>query len=102
VAALGDREAAVRESAAWALAQIEDSETGQALIDAFMKESNTEVRLAEMRAISFLGIQSRAVLDAALASKDVELRARAVRMLAGAGAGAWPEPRPRPRPRPSP
>ena len=43
----------------------------------------------------------RARLDAALSSKDPELRSRAVRMLAGSSS-SWPQPRPRPRPRPMP
>ena len=102
VAALADREPEVRETAAWALAEIEDSDTAPAIIEAFMKETNGEVRLAELRALSFLGVQDRRVLDAALAAKDVEVRARAVRLLAGGSMGSWPEPRPRPRPRPSP
>ena len=102
IAALADAEPEVRETAAWALAEIEDAESGPAIVDAFLKETNGEVRLAELRALSFIGVQDRRVLDAALASKDVEVRARAVRSLAGAGAGPWPEPRPRPRPRPSP
>jgi len=102
LAALSDREPEVRETAAWALAEIEDSETGSALVDAFLKETNSDVRKAELRAILSVGAQDRRILDAALASKDTELRARGVRMLAGAGAGVWPEPRPRPRPRPSP
>lgn len=102
IAALGDRDAEVREMAAWALAEIEDADTGPALLEAFMKETSTEVKLAELRALSFLSAQDKRVLDAALASKDAELRARAVRLLAGGSAGVWPEPRPRPRPRPYP
>ena len=60
-----------------------------------------EVRMAELRALTFLHVDDKSVLDAALASKDAELRSRAVRMLAGSS-GSWPEPRPRPRPRPMP
>jgi len=102
VAALSDQAPEVRETAAWALAEIEDSGTAAALTEAFLKETNSDVRMAELRALTFLGDQNKAVLDMALASKDAELRARAVRMLAGGGAGMWPQPRPRPRPRPSP
>lgn len=102
VVALRDKSAAVRESAAWALAEIEDDDTAPAVSDAFMRETNSDVRTAELRALTFLHVSDKEILDAALASKDADLRARAVRMLAGAGDGGWPEPRPRPRPRPMP
>ena len=101
VTALGDRSANVRESAAWALAEIEDEDAGAAVQAAFKRETNAEVRMAELRALTFMHVDDRSILDAALESKDPELRARAVRMLAGAS-GAWPQPRPRPRPRPMP
>jgi beta-lactamase regulating signal transducer with metallopeptidase domain/HEAT repeat protein len=102
VVALGDKSSDVRETAAWALAEIQDEDTAPAITEAFLRETNGDVRTAELRALTFLDVNDKEVLDAALASKDAELRARAVRMLAGAGAGAWPEPRPRPRPRPMP
>jgi len=101
LAALGDKSTEVRESAAWALAETEDDDVAPAVTAAFMREQNGEVRMAELRALTFMHVDDKAVLDAALASKDAELRSRAVRMLAGSS-GAWPEPRPRPRPRPMP
>ena len=101
VAALGDRSPHVRESAAWALAEIEDEDAGPAVEAAFKRETNAEVRMAELRALTFMHVEDRSILDAALESKDPELRARAVRMIAGSS-GSWPEPRPRPRPRPMP
>jgi len=101
VTALGDRSPQVRENAAWALAEIEDEDAGPAVEAAFKRETNANVRMAELRALTFLHVDDRSILDAALESKDPELRARAVRMLAGAS-GSWPEPRPRPRPRPMP
>jgi len=101
IAALGDRSANVRESAAWALAEIEDEDAGPAVQAAFKRETNANVRMAELRALTFMHVDDRSILDAALESKDPELRARAVRMLAGSG-GSWPQPRPRPRPRPMP
>jgi beta-lactamase regulating signal transducer with metallopeptidase domain len=101
VAALTDKSANVRESAAWALAQIGDDDPGPQVIAAFRRETNAEVRMAELRALTFMHVDDQSVLDAALSSKDADLRARAVRMIAGAG-GSWPEPRPRPRPRPMP
>ena len=101
VTALGDRSPNVRESAAWALAEIEDEDAGPAVEAAFKRETNANVRMAELRALTFMHVDDRSILDAALESKDAELRARAVRMLAGSS-GSWPEPRPRPRPRPMP
>jgi beta-lactamase regulating signal transducer with metallopeptidase domain/HEAT repeat protein len=101
VTALGDKSSEVRETAAWALAETEDEDTAPAIIQAFLKETSGEVRAAELRALTFLHVENRDVLDAALASKNTELRAQAVRMLAGGG-GSWPQPRPRPRPRPMP
>ena len=101
VTALNDRNPNVRESAAWALAEIEDEDAGPAVEAAFKRETNANVRMAELRALTFMHVDDRSILDAALESKDAELRARAVRMLAGAS-GSWPEPRPRPRPRPMP
>ena len=101
VIALGDKSAEVRETAAWALAETEDEDTAPAISQAFLREPNMEVRMAELRALTFLHVDDKSVLDAALSSKDAELRSRAVRMLAGSS-GSWPEPRPRPRPRPMP
>lgn len=101
VTALGDRSPRVRESAAWALAEIEDEDVGPAVEAAFKRETNAEVRMAELRALTFMHVDDRSILDAALESKDPDLRARAVRMIGGSS-GSWPEPRPRPRPRPMP
>src|SRR2546423_426939 len=101
VIALGDKSAEVRETAAWALAETEDEDTAPAISQAFLREPNMAVRMAELRALTFLHVDDKSVLDAALSSKDAELRSRAVRMLAGSS-GSWPEPRPRPRPRPMP
>ena len=101
IVALGDKSPHVRETAAWALAETEDEDAGPAVSEAFLHETNANVRVAELRALIFMHVEDRAVLDAALSSKEPELRSRAVRMLAGSS-GSWPEPRPRPRPRPMP
>jgi beta-lactamase regulating signal transducer with metallopeptidase domain len=99
---LDDESSDVRETAAWALAEIEDPSTSDALTDAFEREKDGEVRQAELRALVMMGAQSKRVVDLALASSQPELRAHAVRLLAGLGAPNWPQPRPRPRPRPMP
>ena len=83
------------------MAETEDEDTGRAVSDAFLRETNVSVRVAELRALIFLHVEDKEVLDAALSSKDPELRSRAVRMLAGSSS-SWPQPRPRPRPRPMP
>jgi len=100
--ALQDEDEDVRLKAAWALGQILDPSTGDALVAAFNREQNDDVRKAELRAIAFLGDQSKSMLDAALKSSNADLRARAVQILAGQGPGVWPWPWPWPRPRPSP
>ena len=100
--ALDDEDEDVRLRAAWALGQIVDPSTGVALVAAFKREQKSDVRSAELRALAFLGEQSKSVLDAALSSSDADLRARAVQILAGRGPGVWPWPWPNPRPRPSP
>ena len=101
VVALGDKSVHVRESAAWALAETEDDDTAPAITAAFRRETNSAVRMAELRALTFLHVDDESVLNEALTSKDADLRSRAVRMLAGSS-DSWPEPRPRPRPRPMP
>jgi beta-lactamase regulating signal transducer with metallopeptidase domain len=102
VRALEDEDEDVRLRAAWALGQIVDPSTGDALVAAFRREQKSDVRSAELRALAFLGEQSKSVLDAALSSNDADLRARAVQILAGRGPGVWPWPWPQPRPRPNP
>jgi beta-lactamase regulating signal transducer with metallopeptidase domain/HEAT repeat protein len=101
VVALGDKSPHVRESAAWALAETEDDDTAPAISAAFRRETSSEVRMAELRAMTFLHVDDESLLNELLTSKDADLRSRAVRMLAGSS-GSWPEPRPRPRPRPMP
>lgn len=100
ITALKDRSRAVRLSAAWALGQIEDQDARQPLADAYMRETDQDVKQAELRALAAIGDPPRAVVEAAIASTDPKVRARAVRALAGAGNDPWPWPRPRPRPSP--
>ena len=50
------QEPEVRESAAWALAEIEDEDTAPAISAAFNRETNSEVRMAELRALTFLHV----------------------------------------------
>jgi beta-lactamase regulating signal transducer with metallopeptidase domain len=102
VAALRDSEADVRVVSAWALSQIRDSASVGALQTAFKEEKSDEVRRSLFHALVLVGANSAEVVEWAFSSKDAELRAAAVRMLAGHGFGAWPWPWPRPEPRPLP
>ena len=70
VIALGDKSAEVRETAAWALAETEDEDTAPAISQAFLREPSMEVRMAELRALTFLHVDDKSVLDAALASSS--------------------------------
>ena len=102
VSALHDESKEVRLVAAWALGQMEDTTTSRAIANAFMSETDHEVRMAELRALAVRGDAPSPVLDSALHSTDTELRRRAVAMLAGGTGGPWPWPWPWPQPRPAP
>jgi hypothetical protein len=99
---LQDRDQQVRVMAAWVLGEIRDKSTAAAIRDAFGKERDHEVQEAEFRALILLGDRSQALIDRAMASDDPEIRARAVRLIAGHDAGSWPWPWPWPWPRPQP
>jgi beta-lactamase regulating signal transducer with metallopeptidase domain len=101
VNALTDNSQRVRVVAAWALGEIADPSTANAVVKAFQTETSSQVRQAEIRALSEMGKMSQAVLDLALKSNDPELRRRAVAALAGdSGGDSWPWPWPIPRPNP--
>jgi hypothetical protein len=102
VAMLNDEKDEVRLMAAWVLGVILDRSTIPAIRDAFLKERDSETLQAEFRALSFMGDRSQAVIDRAMNHEDPEIRARAVRMIAGQGPGVWPWPWPWPDPRPQP
>jgi HEAT repeat protein len=102
VALLKDEKDDVRLMAAWVLGVILDKATIPALREAFLKERRSETLQAELRALLFMGDRSQAVIDRAMAHEDPEIRARAVRMIAGQGPGVWPWPWPWPQPRPEP
>jgi beta-lactamase regulating signal transducer with metallopeptidase domain len=101
VNALTDNSERVRVLAAWALGEIADPSTANAVVKAFQTETSSQVRQAEIRALSEMGKMSQTVLDLALKSNDPELRRRAVAALAGdSGGDSWPWPWPMPRPTP--
>ena len=98
---LSDSEAEVRQLAAWALYNIEDPATIPALSAAMKKEKDKDTQRAFIRAIAAMGDQSVEAIKALIDSNDPEVRATAIRALAGGGAsGPWPHPWPQPRPFP--
>ena len=102
VNALTDASPKIRLIAAWALGEIADRGTADAVISAFQTETSTQVRSAEMRALVEMDRTSQVVIDAALKSSDPELRRRAIEMVAGSSNGSWPWPWPWPWPRANP
>jgi beta-lactamase regulating signal transducer with metallopeptidase domain/HEAT repeat protein len=101
VGLLGDADPGTRELAAWALYQIADPATAPAIEAALKKEQVKEVQLADIRAIAVMGEKSVDVLRGLLESSDANVKAMAVRALAGGNAsGPWPHPWPEPRPFP--
>ncbi|HJQ19352.1 MAG TPA: M56 family metallopeptidase [Gemmatimonadaceae bacterium] len=99
---LQDQDNDVRVMAAWVLGEIRDQSTLAAIRDAFAKERDHEVQQAEFRDLLLMGDRSQALIDRAMASDDPDIRARAVRLIAGHDAGVWPWPWPWPWPRPQP
>jgi beta-lactamase regulating signal transducer with metallopeptidase domain/HEAT repeat protein len=92
----------IRTMAAWVLGELQDRSTIPALRDAFPIETSSETAQGEFRALLLMGDRSQELIDRAMKSPDPELRADAVRMLAGAGTRPWPWPWPWPWPRPEP
>ena len=101
ISMLNDSDPEVRELVAWALYEIEDPASIPALEAALAREQNKELQIAYIRALAAVGEKSVSALKGLLESKDPEIRAIAVRALAGGHAtGPWPHPWPEPRPFP--
>lgn len=99
--ALSDNSSHVRETTAWTLGQIGDTAATRALVRAFERETDDNVKSTYLWALSEIGDVPTSVIDVAMKSSNADLRRHAVAMLSGNG-GSWPMPRPRPRPRPNP
>jgi beta-lactamase regulating signal transducer with metallopeptidase domain/HEAT repeat protein len=98
---LSDADADVRKVAAWALFQIEDPATVPALDSAMRREKDKDTQRAIIRAIAAMGEHSVDAIKSLIDSNDPDVRATAIRALAGGGAsGPWPWPWPDPRPHP--
>ena len=101
IALLRDPKPEMRELTAWALYQIQDPASIPALDAALRSESNKNLQIAYIKALAAVGEQSVEALKSLLESKDPEIKAIAVRALAGGDAvGPWPWPWPEPRPFP--
>ena len=101
IALLRDRDPEIRELAAWGLYQIEDPAAIPALDAALRSEPDKELQIAYIRALAAIGERSVDALRGLLESKDPEIKAIAIRALAGGNAtGPWPWPWPEPRPFP--
>jgi beta-lactamase regulating signal transducer with metallopeptidase domain/HEAT repeat protein len=99
IALLRDPSPRIREIAAWALYEIEDPASIPALDAALHSETNKNLQIAYIRALAAVGERSVDALKNLLESKDPEIKAIAVRALAGGHAsGPWPWPWPEPRP----
>jgi hypothetical protein len=98
---LNDPEPRVRELAAWALYHIEDPAAIPALDAALRRETSKDLQMAYIKALAAVGESSVDALRGLLESQDPEIKAIAVRALAGRHAtGPWPWPMPEPRPFP--
>jgi beta-lactamase regulating signal transducer with metallopeptidase domain/HEAT repeat protein len=101
IALLRDRDPEIRELAAWGLFQIEDAAAIPALDAALRAETEKQLQIAYIRALAAIGERSVDALKGLLESKDPEIKAIAIRALAGGNAtGPWPWPWPEPRPFP--
>ena len=101
IALLRDPNSEMRELAAWSLYQIEDPAAIPALDAALRAESDKNLQIAYIRALAAIGERSVDALKGLLESKDPEIKAIAIRALAGGNAtGPWPWPWPEPRPFP--
>lgn len=99
---LSDKDPEVRELVAWALYEIEDPASIPALESALAREPDKEIQINYIRALAAVGEKSVDALKGLLESKDPEIRAIAVKALAGGHAtGPWPHPWPEPRPFPN-
>jgi HEAT repeat protein len=99
--ALRDDDDDTRLKAAWALGQVGDPASLNAIRDALKAEKSSDVRRALIRAMIKAGGRSEEALTELLSSSDATVREAAVRGLAGNNSfNPWPWPWPRPRPFP--
>jgi beta-lactamase regulating signal transducer with metallopeptidase domain/HEAT repeat protein len=99
---LSDRDVQVRKLAAWALFNIQDPDAVPALDAALRKETDRDAQRALIRAMASTGERSVDAIKRLIDSNDPEVRATAIRALAGSGGGGGPWPWPWPEPRPNP
>ena len=101
IRAVNDADEDVRTRAAWALSEIGDTVAIPALRQALRTEKDGTARRAQLRALVRSGERSEEFFRDLLRSEDPDVRAEAVRGMAGRGhSNPWPWPMPRPRPFP--
>jgi HEAT repeat protein len=101
IRAVNDTDEDVRTRAAWALSEIGDTVAIPALRQALRTERDGTARRAQLRALVRSGERSEEFFRDLLRSEDPDVRAEAVRGMAGRGhSNPWPWPMPRPRPFP--
>ena len=87
--------------AAWALFNIQDPDAVPAIDAQLRRETDKDVQRALIRALASTGERSVDAIKRLIDSSDPEVRAIAIRALAGGGSsGPWPWPWPEPRPHP--
>jgi beta-lactamase regulating signal transducer with metallopeptidase domain len=98
---LSDSEVDVRKVTAWALFNIQDPDAVPAIDAAMRRETDKDTQRALIRALASTGERSVEAIKRLIDSSDPDVRATAIRALAGGGAsGPWPWPWPDPRPHP--
>jgi beta-lactamase regulating signal transducer with metallopeptidase domain len=101
IAKLRDSDSNVRSLAAWALFTIRDTTAIPALQAALRTETNKDIQVDYVRALSSMGDKSLGAIRSLLESPDPRIKSIAVEALAGGNAaGPWPWPWPEPRPYP--
>ncbi len=98
---LSDSAVDVRKVTAWALFNIQDPDAVPAIDAAMRRETDKDTQRALIRALASTGERSVEAIKRLIDSNDPDVRATAIRALAGGGAsGPWPWPWPDPRPHP--
>jgi HEAT repeat protein len=98
---LKDESDDARLRAAWALGEVADPTTVNAIRDALKVEKSSQVRRALIRAVVKAGGRSEEMLGDLLTNSDPSVREAAIRGLTGQDSfNPWPWPNPRPRPFP--
>ncbi len=100
IAMLRDGSPKIRHLVAWSLFKIQDPAAVPALNAALSAESDKNLQLSYIRALASTGERSVDAVRGLINSPDPQIKAMAIRALAGRGGEPWPWPWPEPRPFP--